>query len=379
MRVLLNGLPVLTPLSGVGYYVHCLSKAMQRLSPEDSFFFFYNGYWSSNLKPQPSPTAKMVRGLSRRFAPVYSGVRLALDASFKMVCRFGRFDLYHETCFIPFPFKGPTIVSVLDLSFYHYPETHPPERVRYFNKHFYSRLDRVSHFVTISNYVKEEMVRYLGISPEKITVTYPGVDDVFNPRSIREQQDVCRRYGIVSGAYILYVGNLEPRKNLQLLLRAYAGLNGSLRQKYPLVLAGATAWKQEGFSEQINRLGIEKNIRRVGYVPQPELPALYSGASVFVFPSLYEGFGLPPVEAMASGCPVIVSNGGSLPEVVGDAAAVVDTMNPDVLKNRLEEILQDAQIRNVMRESGLVQARQFRWNQCAQDTLDVYRRFTRRW
>lgn len=303
---------------------------------------------------------------------------MVLDAIFKMACRFGRFDLYHETCFIPFPFKGPTIVSVLDLSFHHYPETHPPERVHYFNKHFYSRLDQASHFITISNYVKGEMVRHLGIAPEKITVTYPGVDDVFYPRSIMEQQEVCRRYNILSGEYILYVGNLEPRKNLQLLLRAYAGLNGSLRQKYPLVLAGATAWKQEGFSDQIKRLGIEGNIRRAGYVAQSDLPALYSGASVFVFPSLYEGFGLPPVEAMASGCPVIVSNGGSLPEVVGDAATVVDTMSPDVLNNRLEEILQDTQMRNVMREAGLVHSRQFRWTQCAQDTLNVYRHFTRR-
>lgn len=374
MRILLNGIPLLTPLSGVGRYVHATAEAMQRLSPHDRFFFFYNGYWSSSLKTQPSTTVQAARKLGRRFGPLYTASRVTLEGAFQLTHRFGRFDLYHETCFVPFHFKGPTVVTVLDLSFHHFPETHPPERLRFLKTFFYSRLSRAFHFITISKFVRDEMVKHLGLSPEKITVTYPGVDTVFHPRASEDMGMLRTRYGLEPGRYLLFVGNLEPRKNIPLLLRAYARLARPLRRKYPLVLAGANGWLQEGLTDQIDRLEIAEDVKRVGYVPFSDLPTLYSGATVFIYPSLYEGFGLPPVEAMASGCPVVVSSGGSLPEVVGDAAAIVDPLDLENLSRTLEGILEDPVLRSRMREAGLKKARGYRWDHCAQSTLDVYHR-----
>lgn len=374
MRILLNGTPLLTPLSGVGRYVHATAEAMRKLESNDQFFFFYNGYWSSHLKDQPSTTVQTARNLGRRFGPLYTASRMALEGAFQLTHRFGRFDLYHETCFVPFRFKGPTIVTVLDLSFYHFPETHPPERLRFLKDFFYSRLSRASHFITISEFVRDEMVKHLGLSPKKITVTYPGVDTDFHPRAPKDMGILRTRYGLDLGNYLLFVGNLEPRKNVPLLLRAYARLARPLRRKYPLVLVGANGWLQEGLMDEIDQLGIAEDVKRVGYVPLSDLPTLYSGATVFIYPSLYEGFGLPPVEAMASGCPVVVSSGGSLPEVVGNAAAIVEPLDSENLSRTIEGILEDPVLRSKMRESGLNKAREYRWDHCARATVDVYHR-----
>jgi glycosyltransferase involved in cell wall biosynthesis len=373
MRIVINGIPLLTPLSGVGRYVHATAEAMQRLSPEDQFFFFYHGYWSSHLKCQPSPSVQVARKMGRRFGSLYTLSRVALEGAFQLTHRFGRFDLYHETCFVPFHFKGPTVVTVLDLSFQHFPETHPPERLRFLRNFFYTRLGRAAHFITISQFVRNEMVKYLGLPPEKISVTYPGVDSVFHPRPSEELGLLLReRYGLEPGAYLFFVGNLEPRKNIPFLLQAYSRIPGPLRQKYPLVLAGGVGWMQAGLSDLIDRLGIRGDVKQVGYVPLSDLPILYAGATLFVYPSLYEGFGLPPVEAMASGCPVIVSHAGALPEVVGGAAALIDPLDSDNLTQVIQGILEDPGRRTRMSEDGLKKAVEYRWARCAQATLDVY-------
>lgn len=375
MRALINGIPLLTPLSGVGRYVHSLAASMGRLAPEDRFFFFYNGYWSSKLKGQPSPTVQAARHMGRRFGSLYTASRMALDGAFQLTHHFGRFDLYHETCFVPFRFNGPTVVTVLDLSFHHFPETHPPERLRFLRKFFYSRLNQASHFITISEFVRNEMVQVLGLPPDKISVTYPGVDGVFHPREPETLAVLRTRYGVEPGKFLLFVGSAEPRKNIPLLLQAYSLLSPLLRREFPLVLAGGGGWMQGGLSDLVGRLGISDNVKRLGYVPFSDLPLLYAGAAIFVYPSMYEGFGLPPVEAMASGCPVLVSNGGSLPEVVGEAAVTVDPQNSELFSRSMERILEDPVFRLEKRGAGLLKAREYRWDRCAQSTLDVYHRF----
>ncbi len=374
MRILLNGIPLLTPLSGVGRYVHSMAEAMMRLDDEDLFSFYYYGYWSPRLRGRPSPAVEAARDMGRRFGAVYSASRAMLEGAFRLTHRLGRFDLYHETCFVPFRFNGPTVVTVFDLSFHHFPETHPPERLRFLKETFYARLPWATHFITISEFVRDEMVRNLGIPREKISVTYPGVDDLFRPRGVEELGRLPAAYGLAPGNYILFVGNLEPRKNVGVLLEAYARLPGAVRQRFPLVLAGGEGWGKGDETDRLARLGIAGNVKRVGYVPQNDLPYLYAGASAFVYPSLYEGFGLPPVEAMACGCPTIVSRAGSLPEVVGDAAALVDPKDPAGLSETLRKVLEDPTTRTALREAGIRRARNFNWELCGSATLDVYHR-----
>lgn len=375
MRLILNGIPVLKPWSGVGHYVHSLGEAVRRLAPEDDLSFFYNGTWSSHLRERPSTAYEMAWQVGRRFGGLYASYRLYLESMFSLANRFGHFDLYHETCFIPYRFDGPTLVTVMDLSFRHYPQTHPSERIRFFEKHFCSRLDWASHFFCPSEFIRGEMVKTLGVTPEKITVTPLGFDPRFHPRPLNSVAGVLSSYGLTVGTYILSVGNLEPRKNLTLLLRAYAELGAKLREKYPLVLAGGWGWLMDDFSSLLSKLGLSQEVRLLGYVPQSDLPALYNGATCFVYPSLYEGFGLPPLEAMASGCPAIVSNTSSLPEVVGEAGLSVDPQDEKGLAKHMTTLLEDEPLRNRLRVSGLAQASQFTWERCAALTHEQYRKF----
>ncbi|MCG3113618.1 MAG: glycosyltransferase family 4 protein [Candidatus Manganitrophus sp. SB1] len=221
------------------------------------------------------------------------------------------------------------------------------------------------------------MVKYLSLSPEKITVTPLGVDDHFKPIVSHLLNETLSRYGLKPGSYVLYLGTLEPRKNITTLLRAYAVLSSRLRERYPLVLVGGMGWLMEGLDVEIEKLGIRSTTIKIGYVPREDLPSLYSGAVVFVYPSLYEGFGLPPLEAMASGTPVITSNVSSLPEVVGDAGVQLHPGDVNRLSEEIESFLDDDQRRSFFRQKGLERAKQFTWEKCAAMTLDVYDRMIR--
>jgi glycosyltransferase involved in cell wall biosynthesis len=303
---------------------------------------------------------------------VYPAYRSTLALLFAIGQWKRNFDLYHETNYIPMPFKGPVVSTVFDLSFNLFPETHPGERIRYMERHFYSRLDRVSHFITISEAVKREMIQHLGLSSDKITVTPLGVDAAFKPFLPNEIHPIIKKYQLRPDSYILYVGTLEPRKNILNLLRAYAKLPISLREAYPLVLAGGTGWLMEKLHKEIQRLNIKNTVIKTGYVPKADLPALYSGATVFVYPSIYEGFGLPPLESMACGTPVITSNVSSLPEVVGEAGVLIHPEDFEALAEEMLDLVTNLPRRKTLSAIGLERSKKFTWEKCATKTLEVY-------
>ncbi|MBI3802781.1 MAG: glycosyltransferase family 4 protein [Nitrospirae bacterium] len=201
-----------------------------------------------------------------------------------------------------------------------------------------------------------------------------GMEAHFKPVPVAFLNPVLSKYGLKPGSYILYIGTLEPRKNIINLLRAYATLPTRLREQYPLVLGGGMGWLMETLDMQIQKLGIQSSTIKTGYLPGGDLPALYSGAAVFVFPSLYEGFGLPPLEAMACGTPVITSNVSSLPEVVGEAGVQVHPEDVGRLAAEIEDLITDPARRALLSQKGLERAKQFSWERCAALTLDVYDR-----
>lgn len=377
MRVIVNGIPLLSPRSGVGNYVYQNFKSLLRTQSGLDLFFYYGVQWTSHLKDRPVEPYVSARRFVRRLGKAYPIYRTTLDLFFYFGQWQRKFDLYHETNYIPMKFNGPTVLTVFDLSFHLFPETHPAERIRYMDRYFYPRLHRVSHYLTISDTVKQEMVKYLSLSPENITVTPLGVDDNFRPIPTPLLNGALSKYALKSGSYILYIGTLEPRKNITNLLRAYALLSPRLREQYPLVLAGGMGWLMEGLDTEIAKLGIQSTTIKTGYVPREDLPSLYSGAAVFVYPSLYEGFGLPPLEAMACGTPVITSNVSSLPEVVGEAGIQVPPEDVERLSEEIESLLGDDQRRTFLIQKGLERAKQFTWERCAGMTLEVYNRVMR--
>jgi alpha-1,3-rhamnosyl/mannosyltransferase len=274
-------------------------------------------------------------------------------------------SLYHETNYVPFYFEdGPTVITICDLSFIRHPEWHPIDRVKYFEKYCMKRLSRTEAIITISEFSKKEILNLLNVDPAKIYITSLGVDKTFTPGKKRMQGLLDR--------YLLFLGNLEPRKNLPILINAYLSLPKNLRERYPLVVAGAKAWHTNQLEKALLPFNHDEKITLTGYVPQTALPDLYRGASLFIYPSLYEGFGLPVLEAMASGVPVITSNLSSLPEVVGDAGILVDPHCVDNLREAILMILNDEEMRNELIAKGLKRAKSFSWEKCAKETLVVY-------
>jgi glycosyltransferase involved in cell wall biosynthesis len=232
-------------------------------------------------------------------------------------------------------------------------------------------LPRVDAVITVSQASKADIVRHLRVTAERVHVTYEGVGDSYTPASIEEVSKIGARYGLPDG-YLLFVGSVEERKNLRRLLQACARLWAAGERRL-LVVVGARRWKYTKIMDTVQELGLERQVIFTGYVSDEDLPAIYSGADLFVFPSLYEGFGLPPLEAMACGTPVVTSNTSSLPEVVGDAAILVDPYDVEALAEAMHRVLSDPDLADDLRRRGLQRAQGFTWERTARETMEVYR------
>ena len=269
------------------------------------------------------------------------------------------------------------VITVHDMSIFRYPDTHPIERVRAFERDFHSSLERASHVITDSKATRDELVTITGLSQERISVIYLGVSPRFQPATSAEIATIRARFlGSETSPYILCVATFEPRKRIEqaiLAHKAYSNKNGS---DMPLVLIGAKGWR----NEQLHSL-MDDEIKRgrlivPGYVAEAELPALYAGAELFLYPSIYEGFGLPPVEAMAAGVPSIVSNRSCLPEITRGAAMLVDPDDTDAFAESIHRGLNDKSWRENAKIRGRTVAAEYCWDRCVRETFDVYRSVT---
>jgi alpha-1,3-rhamnosyl/mannosyltransferase len=378
MRILVNALTVHGPRSGIGHYTAELLRCLQgQLAPEESLQP-RPGTWFGGLRrsiPRPSLPAASGKGsglksrLAARLKPMWRGV---LRCYLQAVAWVGRFDLYHEPNFIPVPTAVPTVATVHDLSVLLHPEWHPAERVAWFRRGLRRLLDQCVHFFAISESARQEIVRTLGIPAARITRTYMGVRPWLRPMSEEQVAPVLRSLGLPP-RYLLYVGTIEPRKNVLTLLRAYCDLPAPLRQAYPLVLAGGWGWKADAVASFFEDEARHQGVMRLGYVPEEALGALYNGARALVFPSLYEGFGLPPVEMLACGGAVLASTAAAVAEVAGGPACLIDPQDQAGWRDALKRVLTDDEWWQQLRRHAVAHASAFTWEQCAADSLRVYR------
>jgi alpha-1,3-rhamnosyl/mannosyltransferase len=374
MKILLNGLSIVYPISGVGQYTLQLAKGLEDLLGPGNIFWFGKKAVQNSSAPSHNKNSLVadqirytLKNHLRKLPGLTTGLYSWRNSRFKSHVRQLKPSLYHETKYVPFHFdQGPTLVTIYDLSFVRHPEWHPADRVKYFERYCLKKLPQADAILTISEFSKREIMGLLNLPPDKITVTLLGVDRIFTPGR--------QRVPGLPERYILSLGNLEPRKNLPVLVHAYASLPGDLQERYPLVIAGAKAWHHHELNSTLSSLERKGKIILTGYIPQGVLPNLYKNASLFVYPSLYEGFGLPVLEAMASGVPVITSNTTSLPEVVGDAGLLVDPQNVDALREGISRLLVDDTLRRDISGKGLERARLFSWEKCSRETLAVYER-----
>jgi glycosyltransferase involved in cell wall biosynthesis len=264
------------------------------------------------------------------------------------------------------------VVTVHDLSVFHYPKTHPPLRVRAFERFFASSLERAVHIITDTETVRRELIEKFAVRPEIVTAIHLGVDARFRPRQ-ESSPEKFATLGLTPGKFGLCVSTLEPRKKILELLSAWERLPDALRAEFPLVLAGGAGWQNEDLHKEINR-GVERGwLRLLGFVDDAWLPELYSQTALFIYPSIYEGFGLPPIEAMASGVPVIVADCSCLPEVCGGAARYVNPDDTEEFTSTIADTLLDAAWRGQAIKLGLERASGFSWERCVEDTIGVYR------
>ena len=231
------------------------------------------------------------------------------------------------------------------------------------------------HIVTVSAFSKSEILKYLKVKEDQITVIPCAVDHtIFHPGYAKEQiRKVCKKYGIRQ-EYFLYMGTIEPRKNLERLIGAYARLCSKYRHVPQLVLAGKKGWLCKGIYKKVRELKLERRVLFTGYVAQEDSPLLLCGAKAFLFPSLYEGFGIPPLEAMACATPVIVSNAASLPEVTGDAGLLVDPESEEAICSAMERMLHDQACREALCKAGLERAGKYTWERSAAMLMEVYKK-----
>jgi glycosyltransferase involved in cell wall biosynthesis len=282
-------------------------------------------------------------------------------------------DLLHALGFVsPFAWRGPTVVTVYDLSFLRFPHLFNRGNRAYLGTFTPPSLRRADRVITISEHTRQDVVELCGVAPDRVTPILLATDERFKPAS-PEVATAFREEKGLPDRFVLYLGTLEPRKNVELLVRAYAALRAEGSVDHVLVLAGARGWQYEPIFQLVQELDLEEHVRFPGFVPVNEQALWYSSAAVFAFPSVYEGFGLPLLEAMACGTPVVASRISSLPEVVGDAGVLVDPSDVAGLCSAMRDLLEDDQRRAALSVAGLARARTFSWARMAAETVQVYR------
>lgn len=369
--------------AGIGRYTRELIGAILAQSPDIRFTLFYAAGFPGAAPP---PYLREVRRLCashphtravpiplppRRLTQLWHRLRIPLPVEWLT----GPLDMLHAPDFVAPPTRARLLVTIHDLSYMVHPECAVPGVAAFLRDAVPRALQRADAIVADSESTRRDLQRLLNIAPERVSVVYPAVDERFRPLPPEVCEPVRQRLHLPS-RFILFVGTIEPRKNLVRLLEAFARIDpAALRDggdNLFLVIAGRRGWMYQPVFEAIDRLDLRDRVHVLDFVADSDLPIVYNLAQAFVYPSIYEGFGLPPLEALACGTPVMTSDNSSLPEVVGDAALLAPADNVEALSDGMIRLLNDSALRHHLRQAGLEQARRFRWEASARQIIEHY-------
>jgi alpha-1,3-rhamnosyl/mannosyltransferase len=379
------------PVTGIGYYsLHLLQECLKRDDIGDVHCFTGTA-WQDGLSQVASTVAHLgdgggtpagagqavVQGL-RSVIGMVPGTKALYDRV--MERRFEKYAnglpgnaVYHETNYILKPYRGPCVTTVHDLSHVRYPQFHHPHVVQRLDRLLPASLERADRVITVSDVVRREIIEHYGVPPERVQTIYEGVHPDYRPRSAQETATVLEQYGLRHKGYVLLVATLEPRKGIDVLLEAWEMLPLDLRRNFPLVMTGSSGWRNTQLLKRMQRLQEEGSVKHLGYVAAGKLPLLFSGAAVFSYPSVYEGFGLPVLDAMASGVPVVCRAGTSMAEFSDGSCLLCEGGSAEELATRLHGLLENPSEQERWGGLGLARSAAFSWERCAQETVEVYR------
>jgi len=360
-RLLIDSIALLSPHTGIGRYTYEIAKKIQ--SKDVTFFY---GYYSQELLK--SSTKKSNINRLHSFIVKYPLFKRVARKIINIGSQLFKpsFDIYWQPNFIPNSgIKAKKIITTVhDFSFILHRDFHPKERIEYFENNFFQNIYRSDFIITGSEFSKREILERLDFDKSKIKVIYHGINhNIFKVKN--SNIDIK-----LPSKFIFSVGSIEPRKNLLGLLKAYNSLDSSIKNEYKLLLAGFKGWENNEIIELINQN--RDNIEYLGFISDDELATVYNRASLFIFPSFYEGFGLPILEAMACGTPVISSNSSSMPEVGGDAIIYCNPHSVDDIRDKIKMVLGDKALQEKLISKGLERAKEFSWEKSANEHIRVF-------
>jgi len=374
MKLILSVEPVRFPLTGIGRYTYELASRLQHSGDITDLRFFAGRSFLPSL-PTAASQSDAVHGLKRfvqKNALAVEAYRLLMPYLRKRALKGMEDFIYHSPNYYLPPFAGRNVATFHDLSPFTWAHCHAPQIARYLQKELKVTLERADALITDSHFTRQELADYFAWPIERIHAVPLASSPEFHPRSEQALRETLTRHGLQAGGYSLFVGTIEPRKNIETLLDAYSRLPLPLRQRWPLILTGYHGWRSEAIHARIAQAQQQGWARYLGFVASEDLPLLYAGARLFAFPSHYEGFGLPVLEAMSSGVPVVCSNSSSLPEVAGNAALMCAPDDVEGMSGLLQRGLEDEPWRRAAVGRGLEHAAGFSWERCAQATVEVY-------
>ena len=381
MRIGIDITSAVTQSAGIGRYTRELVRALFALNAPHHYTLFYASARRADRPFGPLPPATRIRRLpfhDKWLARVWHKLQIPIPVELIT----GPLDVFHSPDFTLPPTRSQTrtLLTVHDLSFIRDPDSAVPSLRAYLNRAVPRSVARADRVLADSEATKNDLTALFETPPGKIDVLLSGVDARFKPVRDRAALDAMRaRYDLGHGPFVLALGTIQPRKNYVRLIQAFAQVVGRWWQigaawmgDVNLVIAGGKGWMFDDIFAEVKRLDLENRVKFTGFVDEADLPALYSAAAIFAYPSLYEGFGLPVLEAMACGTPVIGANVSSVPEVIGDAGLLVDPLDVDAIAAGLIGLLKDASARDAFLRLGLERAAQFTWEKAARQLLSIY-------